>query len=395
MEEFLYNILWIDDEHESLTGTKGRAKRNGINLVPYKSLNGGMSELGRNYPYYDGVLLDAKIFENEEDEKGTEDTFNVHRAKEYLLQLKKKFEIFVLTGQAEAYEDKTFKKAFINVYKKGSDTEIDRLFTDIKEAARNQGDTQLRQTYKRAFDVCSERYIGEYAGQDLLALLKVSDETNIGSHFNTIRKIVEDLFTAFHKFNLLPSEFITPSVALNQSSIFLAGQDQHENTDPIFKQYRNLEETHLPQQIAYFLRSILYTTQDGSHRSLTDKHVKDLKTPYLFKSVLFQLMDVLAWFKIYVDSKPKTQNWERVKTINSILVDENRELQSGQVINLDALKGFAFFKPDVKSDNIFIPPHLVSNHGLQNFMRVNAEIEEYTNNRTGGTMKRIKYIEIQ
>jgi hypothetical protein len=34
-----YNILWIDDEHETLTGTKGRAKRNGINLIPFKSLN--------------------------------------------------------------------------------------------------------------------------------------------------------------------------------------------------------------------------------------------------------------------------------------------------------------------------------------------------------------------
>ena len=118
MEDTFYNILWIDDEHETLSGTKGRAKRNGINLIPFKSLNGGMSELERNYPFYDGVLLDAMIFEYEDDVKGSEDTYNVHRAKEQLLQLKKKFEIFVLTGQAEAYEDKTFKKAFTKVYKK-------------------------------------------------------------------------------------------------------------------------------------------------------------------------------------------------------------------------------------------------------------------------------------
>jgi hypothetical protein len=104
MEDIFYNILWIDDEHETLSGTKGRAKRNGINLIPFKSLNGGMSELERNYPFYDGVLLDAMIFENEDDVKGTEDTYNVHRAKERLLQLKKKFEIFVLTGQRAVYE---------------------------------------------------------------------------------------------------------------------------------------------------------------------------------------------------------------------------------------------------------------------------------------------------
>ena len=75
-------------------------------------------ELKKNYPIYDGVLLDAKFFENEDDIKGSEDTDNVHRAKEELLLLPKKFEVFVFTGQAEAYEDKTFNKAFKKVYKK-------------------------------------------------------------------------------------------------------------------------------------------------------------------------------------------------------------------------------------------------------------------------------------
>jgi hypothetical protein len=196
MEEILYNILWIDDEHETLTGTKGRAKRNGINLIPFKSLNSGMDELERNYHFYDGVLLDAKFFENEDDVKGTEDTFNVHRANERLLQLKKKFEVFILTGQAEAYDDRTFKKVFTNVYKKGSDEEIDRLFSDIKVAAASQEDTQIRHRYKRVFDVCTEKYIGEIAGQDILNLIKVNDENNIDNHFNSIRKVVEDIFMA-------------------------------------------------------------------------------------------------------------------------------------------------------------------------------------------------------
>ena len=69
MEDVNYKILWIDDEHEKLSSTKGRAKRNGIQLIPFKSLNSGMEELEKNYPTYDGVLLDAKFFENEKDVK--------------------------------------------------------------------------------------------------------------------------------------------------------------------------------------------------------------------------------------------------------------------------------------------------------------------------------------
>lgn len=392
MEDIFFNILWIDDEHETLTGTKGRAKRNGINLIPFKSLNSGMDELERNYPFYDGVLLDAKFFENEDDIKGTEDTYNVHRAKERLLQLKKKFEVFVLTGQAEAYEDKTFKKAFTKVYKKGSDEEINRLFSDIKVAAATQEDTQIRHSYKRVFNVCTEKYIGELAGQDILNLLKVNDETNIDNHFNSIRKIVEDLFIAFNKFNLLPAEFVTPGVALNESSKFLAGKDSDGS---LFseKGYQHLEETHLPKQISYYLRSILTVTQAGSHRSEIDSHVKAIKTPFLLKSVFFQLLDVLVWFKMYVDSNPKTENWVKVETANE--VDKSAaEMIPGTVININSEKGFAFFKPDSSGDNIFIPPHLVAKYTLTERMPVQVEVEEYTDNRSNELKNRVKRIDL-
>lgn len=394
MEKINYNILWIDDEHETLGGTKGRAKRNGINLIAFKSLNGGMSELERNYPFYDGVLLDAKFFENENDQKGSEDTYNVHRAKEQLLQLKKKFEVFVLTGQAEAYEDKTFKKAFTKVYKKGSDEEIDRLFSDIKEAAASQHDTQLRHAYNRVFDVCTEKYIGEYAGQDILNLLKVENESNIDNHFNAIRKIVEDLFSSFHKFNLLPSEFVSPNVALNQSSIFLSGQEQYERTDTVYKLHKHLEETHLPSQIAYYLRSILSVTQAGSHRSNIDQHVRTVKTPFLLKSVFFQLLDVLVWFKMYVDSNPIVKNWERIDTTSETNETETEDLIHGRVINVNPHKGFAFFKPDELGDNVFIPPHIVSTHSLHDEMSIQVEIEEYIDNRDDELKTRVKRIEI-
>jgi hypothetical protein len=391
MEDVFYNILWIDDEHETLAGTKGRAKRNGINLIPFKSLNSGMSELERNYPFYDGVLLDAKFFENEDDTKGTEDTYNVHRAKERLLQLKKKFEVFVLTGQAEAYEDKTFKKAFTKVYKKGSDQEIDRLFSDIKAAAATQEDTQIRHSYKRVFELCTEKYIGEHAGQDILNLLKVNDETNIENHFNAIRKVVEDIFIAFNKFNLLPAEFINPGVSLNESSKFLAGKGSDGS---LFseKGYQHLEETHLPKQIAFYLRSILSVTQAGSHRSDIDLHVKTIKTPYLLKSVFFQLLDLLAWFKMYVDSNPKTGNWVKIETANES-TEPAPELIPGKVININPQKGFAFFKPDNIGENVFIPPHLVSNHSLIVGMPVRVEVEEYTDNRSNEIKNRVKRIE--
>jgi len=81
---------------------------------------------------------------------------------------------------------------------------------------------------------------------------------------------------AFAKFNLLPNEFITPSVSLNEASKFLAGKSP-DGTFFIEKGYQHQEETHLPKQIAFYLRSILSVTQAGSHRSEIDLFVKSIK----------------------------------------------------------------------------------------------------------------------
>jgi hypothetical protein len=395
MEDILYNILWIDDEHESLASTKGRAKRNGIILIPFKSLNSGMSELERNYPFYDGVLLDAKFFENEDDVKGSEDTYNVHRAKERLLQLNKKFEVFILTGQAEAYGDKTFKKAFTKVYKKGSDDETDRLFADIKLAAATQEDTQIRHSYKRVFDVCTERYIGEYAGQDIMNLLKINNESEIDKNLSTIRDIIQDLFSAFHKFNLLPAEFVIPTIALNESSKFLRGKNSNGDYFEL-KGYRHLDSTHLPNQIATHIRNILSITQPGSHRSEIDEHIRLVRTHYLMKSLLFQLLDVIVWFKLYVDSNPKTENWERIEPMGAVEDSVLINIMAGIVIEKESLsrrgKDFAFFKPDNLGNNVIIPSHIVTSHSLQDGMKIRVEIEEYIDNRTAETKTRVKRI---
>ena len=386
MEKKYYKVLWIDDEHEGMSGFKGDAKFNNIQLVPYRSLNGGISELKKNYSIYDGVLLDAKFVQYEDDIKGSEDTENAHRAKDEIMQLSKKFEIFLLTGQAEAYEGKEFNKAFKKVYRKGIDEDIEKLFVDIKLAADKHIDTQIRHEYSRVFEVCNERYIGVTAANDLLKLLKFKD--NGSSKLNLIRKIIEDLFRAFLKYELLPKVFIYPSPALTEISKFLARKE----TIYAFQDYRIKEESILPTVISNYLKSILLATHDGSHRGKVDAHINELKTPYLFKSLLFQLLDVLVWFKEHVDQNPVTNNWE-------VLSDDNQPTNEedwifGKVINYDSLKGYAFLSPANGDKSQFIPPHLVAKYGLSNEQKIKGTVEEYTDTRSGEEKTRVNKIEI-
>ena len=106
---------------------------------------------------------------------------------------------------------------------------------------------------------------------------------------------------------------------------------------------------------------------------------------------MFQLLDVLVWFKQYVDRNPTTKNWEVL--VSDDQTNENERWIEGEVINHNILKGYAFLSPSNGTDNQFIPPHLITNYGLSNGHKVKGEIEEYTHNRTGELETRVKNIE--
>ena len=365
MENKYYNILWIDDEHEGMSGFKGDAKLNGIKLVSFKSLNDGISELRKNYLIYDGVILDAKFFENEDDIRGSEDIDNVFRAMRRLLSMEeKKFEIFVLTAQAEAFNDDTFKKAFQNVYRKAIDSDVEKLFSDVKLAADNHEDTQIRHKYNKVFDVCTDRYIGKTAGHDLLDLLKHKE--NGSSKLNLIRKIIEDLFQAFGKYELLPKSFLYPRLSLTEINKFLSG----EKTIEAYENFKLNEESILPTQISHYLKNILLTTHNGSHRGSIDAHINYLKTPYLFKSILFQLLDVLIWFKHHIDQKPITKNWQLKE--NSSIAPGN--WISGQVIRI-AENGYGTFQADNSNEGITITPPMITKYQLKEGDNISVTIK--------------------
>jgi hypothetical protein len=324
MTEKKYNILWIDDEHEKLSGLKLEARKNNIALTSFKSKKGGVAELQKNYSKYDAILLDAKFFENEDDVAGTEDLSALFSSKEALVQLPKKFEFFILTGQAELFNDSTFSKAFTKHYRKGIDGDITKLFSDLKVAADRQIDTQIRHKYQRVFEVCTDKYIGGDASSTLLSLLKSleDNDNNLDSNdkLNTIRKIVEKLFIALNRIGILPDELEGNTTG---SSKFLAG------VNPVYSSKEEIAD----KTTAFLLKSILELTHNGSHndhpsRLEVNKHIIQRATPYLFSSVLFQLLDVLLWFKEFVDTH---QDVEKNKLIATLSTTSNSSIYEGKI----------------------------------------------------------------
>ncbi len=313
-----YNVLWFDDKHDTFETFKDDAHVNGIKLMCFTNAEEGLIELENNLLAYDAVIVDGLFYSNPNQSGDTVNDTAFGKVALFLEKVadRKKIPWFILSGQTKFInEDNALARLFKEnkVYNKNFKEDLDQLLNDVKIEADNQIDTQIKQRYFKVFEVCSKKYIGNAAIRDLLSILKKEREIetfqDTDIYFNQLRKVMEDLFIAFNKYKLLPDVFIKPSVALNESSRFLAGS--------IEKGYQ-LDLAIFIKVIADHVKNILSVCQPGSHRSEIELFVSNIKSPYLLLSITYQLLDVLLWFKMYVDSNDNLDlNIKRCKQIEA------------------------------------------------------------------------------
>lgn len=297
-----YKILWVDDQHNDVEMKQFiiEAEGEGLILEGYASFEEAFDILERNLQRFDAILLDGMFFEKKGQSIGTEDELGIGMAIAKINQLKSKkaFPWFVLSGKEQFTKEKNSILAAnkVRCFDKTNPKDVVNLFEEIKKESDQQVDTQIRHKYSRVFDVCTTKYIGTDAANDLLAILKEenSEQAFVDPklYFNPLRKIMDDLFIACNNYGLMPDAFVKPSVALSESSKFLSGSVEkgYKLTNPVF-----------PKVVSDHVRSILSVCQPASHRAEIDRFIALVNTPYLLLSVTYQLVDVLLWFKSYAD----------------------------------------------------------------------------------------------
>lgn len=154
-------------------------------------------------------------------------------------------------------------------------------------------------------------------------------------------------------------------VNLTACSLFMAGLDNNR------LMVRN-NQPHFPKLIAEQVHGILDVTNAFSHTEGEDKEVSKMRleehrrtvaSPYLLYSLTFQLMDVLLWFKAYSDANPNSEV-NKTQWLDISPIVENGNQVPGRVTRLHPEKKFGEFTADSDSTTAFLPPDLVSKHGL-------------------------------
>ena len=103
-----YNVLWIDDEHEKMSSFITDAELEEIDIYPFQTSKDGMKSFEEDLFKWDGVILDAKCWNESSDEVASTDGmyFSLNRITE--LKYKRTVPVFIYTGQPDLYSGEQF-----------------------------------------------------------------------------------------------------------------------------------------------------------------------------------------------------------------------------------------------------------------------------------------------
>lgn len=279
MSDTKYRVIWIDDKCNEYPFFVLKAKKNGIIVRAFEFVKDGLKELVDNYIFYDGIILDVKCLYESKHEVDRSNGF--YTARKCILQLNAKtgeeFPCFVYSGQPDYTSNAEFEN-YLNgekLYIKGS-ADDDKLLEDIKTVANKRLSTKIRHKYLDEIGNLPNNVAEEMT--DILAYV----ENNITGNpdiFNKMRAILDWLMVQLNEYGLLPVKH--NGANLNACSVYLG---------------KNELKDYVPVHIQRSMHSCVEICNNGSHRIEIFNTVQNNQAPFLIRSTVFELLNLLKWY---------------------------------------------------------------------------------------------------
>ena len=337
-----YEVIWIDDEWEKMDAFKEECEViHQIYLYPFRTQKAGMDEFDKNPQKWDGIILDAKMFDESENEvpklNGLRKAIQHINEKSSL----RKVPYFISTGQPDLMDNETFEQAFGLYYVKERDDH--KLIQDIKDTAKKSTRFQVKTNYIDAIDQLES--FDEWCGEKILDILEAMHfpEKKIDPllYYNPLRQTLEYIFRKANKAGIIPDEFIgkkKDDVNLNQCVQFLSGG----NAEWIGIRFGGAKESVVPVHIKNMMFQVLNLGNINSHsRTLDEDEQKKLgayfkenvcNSQYLIYSLALQVCEIAVFLGRYIAANVDNDtNKKKCKTFG--IVDKIEGSDSMCVIN--------------------------------------------------------------
>lgn len=331
-----YEVIWIDDEWEKMDAFKEECEViHQIYLHPFRTQKAGMDEFDKNPKKWDAIILDAKMYDESENEVPRLD--GLRKAVQHINEksLLRKVPYFVSTGQPDLMDNETFEQAFGTYYIKERDDQ--KLIQDIKNTASKSTRFQVKTFYLDAIEQLES--FDTWCCEKILDILEAMHfpEKNIDPllYYNPLRQTLEYIFRKANKANIIPDEFIgkdKDDVNLNQCVQFLSGR----NADWIGIRFGGVKDSVVPAHIKDMMFQVLNLGNINSHsRTLNDDELKKLgayfkdnvcNSQYLIYSLALQICEIAVFMGKYIAANKDTnKNKKQCKTFGTVEKIEGNE----------------------------------------------------------------------
>ena len=326
-----YNVIWIDDEWD----TRGKPfiqlceVKHQIHIKPFKTRKDGMDLLLKDERPWDAVILDAKAFNESENE--TANLKGLYEAIKQIegLKMKKSIPYFVLTRQPDLLDNDTFRELIGDFYKKGAPEKEgdiikvkgqEQLIEDLKAKVDCYSRYRVKELYKDTVDVLNQ--INSKACENILDIMEVmhfpaaNPKFNYDESFNSLRKILENFYKKANEWHIIPDEcvdIIEGNVNINQCVQYLSGR----NADVVGIRYGSNNEKIVPRHIKDLMFSVQSLTNYLSH-DYVNNNVATKPKDILF-SLALQICEIVLWLNNYIKChQDKVENRKMCKTIGVV-----------------------------------------------------------------------------
>lgn len=271
-EQVRLSVLWVDDMPTE--EFMDEAFEYGLEITPVTCVNSGMNALRDKSKSWDAIILDAncKITDDEQEQPTLK---ALKKAMEDLLHQRTSIPWFVYTGgdyegvehleyiiKERAYDDRLFYEKPKQRYE---------LYDKIKDVVANSLIFSVKQKYA---PVCS--FYKDYDLVELLCRYESDDFETDNSIPNRVRQIIEWIMRYFESVGLLSIPFTGSNIA---------------NCSRLIGELRQL----VPIHVARSLHFCVDICNDGSHDMEVSSYLASGEAPYLNKSLILNLLNILQW----------------------------------------------------------------------------------------------------
>jgi len=288
----MIEVLWIDDECMTNSGELSPmgeefvnyAYEQEIKITPMQTYKEGVDAISNNPHKWCAVILDIhnqKATSGKASDDFAEARDNIIRIQTSNNQSEPY--IFTLSGNKQYHEDSIIRKldhCTKRIYDKNGE-DYKQLFKDILKIQNVSKLYTCQEQHKDVLDIAKKR-CGEKTWKSLLEVLYKITVVNIKSDsklLNEMRKILEDIREVLEQYRYSYFAETKEEISLNNLSRYI-GNDKN-----------------VPVYIQRAFHTVTSVTQNGSHRSEADFDVSWSRAPYLLRSCLYELCNILIWMQ--------------------------------------------------------------------------------------------------